>query len=411
MTEVMKKRVPARIRRNRVIASLITLGVLTLVYVVSIALTPVPPFALTQVAGFEKTFTVDASDIAWPEEPAAIGVWGGETVLANDESGPVAMASLVKLICAVVSLEVKPFEDTLDETYVLGPRDSAHIATALASNGIIAPVSEGTELSRYQMLELMLLPSANNYALSYVDWIFGSNEVFVSETRKFLERYQLDSITVVEPTGLSLENTGSAADLARFGQLALDYPVLAEIMAKKTADIPGVGVITSSNPLQDDAGVRGMKTGTTTVGRNLMLAQDFTVGSRTVTGVVVTLNQQSAEGRIEATRALAASIAANTQEISVVSDGEPVATARSWNGTEIPLVAAGQTGQVLTITETAVRTVKLNTVTAGMDAGTPVGTITVTSPAETSTISVLLAESAPIPSLWWKLTHPVELWR
>jgi len=410
MSSSPKKSVPRRIRRNRTVAAVVALAALMLGYGVAVAVTPVAQFSITAAPDFNPTVAVETIDLAWPDEPAAVGIWGGDTVLENDTES-VPMASLVKLICAVVSLEYKPYAETLDETYVLGSRDSAHIITVLERNGITAPVTEGTELTRYEMLELMLLPSANNYALSYVDWIFGSNEVFVEAARAFFANHELNSLIVVEPTGLSLENTGTAADLARFGQLALDYPILAEIMAKQFAEIPGVGLITSSNPLQDDPGVRGMKTGTTIVGRNLMLAQDITVGPRTLTAVVVTLNQQSAEGRVVATRALAASIAQNTREISVVTERELVATAQSWNKTRLPLVAEVGAEQVLTITETAERTVELTPVIAGMDAGTKVGTITITSPAGTITTPILLSETAEKPSLWWKLTNPFELWR
>lgn len=368
-----------------------------------------PALALTPAAGYEQKFSVTRVETPWPEQPAAVGVWGGTTINSNSGATEVPMASLAKLVCALVSLEAKPFDETKDDTYVLGAKDSAYIAEVLKEDGSTEPVVEGTALTRYQMLELMLLPSANNYALSYVDWMFGSNEQYVAAARDYLSAHNLTEITVVEPTGLSFDNVGSARELAKIGALALDQPVLAQIMAEKTAEIPGVGTIRSSNPLQDDAGVRGMKTGTTSAGRNIILAQDFTVADRTVTAIVVTLGQPSAAGRINSTRALAANVAANTQQVAVATQNEVVATAAAWNGQQVQLVTASDAATVLTLDESARRSLKIKPVTAGMDAQTRVGTVVITTPTGTQRVAVLLGESIPEPDLWWRLGHPFKV--
>lgn len=370
---------------------------------------PMPAVAVTPTAGYEKSFEVTADEPAWPEQPAAISVWGNPAIESNSAEAQVPMASIAKLVCALVSLDAKPFESTENDTYTLGPKDSAYIAEVLKEDGSTEPVAEGTALTRYQMLELMLLPSANNYALSYVDWMFGSNDAYVAAAREFLAKHKLTEMTVVEPTGLSFDNVASARNLATIGALALDQPVLAQIMAEKTADIPGVGVIKSSNPLQNDPGVRGMKTGTTSAGRNLILAQDFTVADRTITAIVVTLGQPSAEARVDTSRALAANVAANTQQLAVATKAESVATATSWNGEQIALITTKDAATVLTRNETAKRTVALSPVTAGMDAGAKVGTVTITTPTGTQKVAVALGASIPEPDLWWRLGHPFEV--
>jgi D-alanyl-D-alanine carboxypeptidase (penicillin-binding protein 5/6) len=408
-----KPPVPRHIRRNRTIAAASALAGILLVALLAffgfVIAAPMPALAVTPTEGYEQSFEVAAVETPWPELPAAISVWGTDSIESNSGEQQVVMASIAKLVCALVSLDAKPFNTTEDETYVLGPKDSAYIGEVLKEDGSTEPVTEGTELTRYQMLELMLLPSANNYALSYVDWMFGSNDAYVAAAHKYLTKHKLTEMTVVEPTGLSFSNVASARNLAALGDLALDQPILAQIMSEKTADIPGVGTIKSSNPLQNDPGVRGMKTGTTTAGRNIVLAQDFTVADRTITAIVVTLGQPSAEGRIKSTRALAANVAANTQQLAVATKGETVATATSWNGEQVALLTAKDASTVLTFNESAKRSLKLKTITPGMDAGVTVGTIVITTPSGTQKVPVKLGASIPQPDLWWRLGHPFEV--
>lgn len=408
-----KRPVSRRVRRNRTIAAfsaLVAIMLITLLTLLGfVVAAPLPALAVTPSAGYETSFSVAPVETPWPEQPAAIAVWGVDAIESNTGATQAPMASLAKLVCALVSLDFKPLSETEGETYVLGARDSDYIAQVLKEDGSTEPVTEGTALTRTQMLELMLLPSANNYALSYVDWIFGSNENYVAAARDYLAKHKLTEITVVEPTGLSFDNVGSARDLAKIGSLALDQPLLAEIMAEKTAEIPGVGTIKSSNPLQNDPGVRGMKTGTTSAGRNIILAQDFTVADRTLTAIVVTLGQPSAEGRITATRALAANVIANTQQLAVATKDEAIASVTSWNGDEIPLLTTKGATTVLTLDERAQRTLKLSPVTAGLEAGTKVGTVVIVTPTGTQRVAVVLGEGIPKPDLWWRLGHPFDV--
>lgn len=402
----------------RVIALLSALVAVTVAaIVVFLLVAPLPALAVTPQKSLSDSIQIDEVVPSWPAEPAAIAVWQSDTVRTNGNETSTTMASLAKLICAVVSLEYKPFEEDDQATYVLGPRDAQYVADVLAEDGSTEPVKQGTALTRRQMLELMLIASANNYALSYVDWIFGSNETFVAETRKFLDAHGLGSVTVVEPTGLSLSNIGSAADLARIGALALDYPILADITAMKSAEIPGVGTIENTNMFLGAAGVRGLKTGTTSAGRNLMLAQDVTLGEgdakRTVTFVISTLAQPSAEARISVNRALLVATEANVQQVAVLTDHELVGTVTTWTGETVELFTDGAASAVLTFDEKATRKLTVSPITAAADVGGQVGRVSVSSPTGKLTVPVVLGEAIAEPDAWWRLTHPFEMfgWR
>lgn len=387
-----------------------TVGVALVYMLVLTVVTPVTPLRALPVAGFDKSFSVDSTDAPWPSEPAAISVWGSGVIESNSGSRTMPMASIAKIICALVSLDLKPMESTAGETYLLGPKDSTYYNDFLKQDGSVAPVVEGLKLTRQQMLELMILPSSNNYTLSYVDWMFGSNEAYLNAASAYLRKHGLTEISVVESSGFSSGNVASARSLIQVGALALANPVLVDIMAKKSVIIPGIGEILSTNPLLDGEAVRGIKTGTTTSERkNLLLAQDFMVSDRKLTAIVVTLDQPSDQHRVSVTRALAQYVTQLTQTVTLVSPGEVVARSTSWDGKSIELVATRGETVTLALGDTVRRTINLNPVQAGFSANSPVGDIIIEGLAGTQRIPVVTRTSIQTPDAWWRITHPFDV--
>ena len=405
-----------RLRKRLLPLASALLVILVLAYTVSTLTAAIPAASTNSAQSAAATVTIEEVELPWPAEPSSIAVWTdakttqGSGLRSNGNSAETVMASLAKLITIVVSLDAHPYDPNDEATYTLGAKDVGYYRQVLAQDGSTAPVVEGVKLTRYQMMQLMMLPSANNYALSYVDWIFGSMETFRKEAQAYFDKHKLESIRLNEPSGLDLNNVATASDLSQIGQLALAYPVLAEIMAQQTAEIPGIGTIKNSNFFLGESGVRGMKTGTTSAGRNLMLARDVTVGDRTVTFVITTLGQPSAEARIAVNEALIAGVAGDVQEVTVATDGEVVGDATLWNGAEVQLLVKGSASTVLTLDEAAKRKAVFGEVRAGMNAGDKVGLLNIATPTGKISLPVVLAESIPEPDGWWRLTHPFAVW-
>ncbi len=138
----------------------------------------------------------------------------------------------------------------------------------------------------------MLLPSANNYAISLANWAFGSQDAFVTAATSWLQAHGLSDTHLVEPSGLSPQNVSTPANLVTIGQIALANPVLASIVSLTSADIPGVGTLTNTNTLLGSLGINGVKTGTTgEAGYCLLFSSNFTVGTQQVTVVGVLLGR------------------------------------------------------------------------------------------------------------------------
>ena len=98
-------------------------------------------------------------------------------------------------------------------------------------------VPAGGTLTEYQLLEGMLIGSANNYADKLASLLWPNDAVFASAARTWLEVHGVPGITIVEPTGFDSRNRASAASLITLAQKALANPVIAEIVAK-TGDRP-----------------------------------------------------------------------------------------------------------------------------------------------------------------------------
>jgi len=397
-------------RRRRVAAGGLAVLVLLGLYSTAIAITPLPELSPKLSVDAEMQLDADASLAQQAVDaqmlPSATGWLGEDHVWANDDA-PRRIASITKLVTVLVGLEAAPVEaGTAGPSYTLTEADAALIDEVLEQDGTFAPAPVGLELTTKQILDLILVPSANNYAISYSRWIFGSNEAFVEAATDWLARNGLTSMHIEEPSGLSDNNVGSASDIVRLAKIALEQPLIAEIVGQSSVDIPGLGEITTTNRLLADAGVLGVKTGTTFPnGYSLAAAKRLDIFGRELIAVAVTLDRPDGEARAADTRAVLEAMALSGQEVALIEQGTPLGTVTSWTGEEIQLLAGEGLTAVLVPGESAKRTIALDGVAAG-ERGSTVGTIRATTPAGKSEVSVVTAAEISEPDFFWRFAHP-----
>lgn len=365
----------------------------------------VPPVAttvaVTPIAAVPATPT-------WPENgAAAVSVEGMEQTLASTDQ-TTTIASITKLVTALLVLDQMPLElGEQGPDYAFTSSDNADYWSYRARGESALDVPVGGTLSEYQMLQGMLIGSANNYADRLTSTLWPTDEVFARAANSWLDLHGVPGITIADPSGIDSGNVASPAALIPLAERALANPVIAEIVATAAVELPGAGYVENTNSLLADPGVVGLKTGTLD-GFNLLAAKDVVVDDITVRLYAATLDQVDDPARDETTRALFSQL---EQELTLqpsVTAGTRVGTVTTEWGETVAIVTNADASVVLWNGQSASAAVDLD-LADDWSQGAPAGTLTVTGPLNNADVSAELLNAIDDPSPWWRLTHPLDL--
>lgn len=364
-----------------------------------------------------------AAAIVLPETGAsALVLSGGEEYLGDTagiwaqsgSDGPRAMASISKLVTALVVLEAKPLADPTDPgpTIRFSKADHDLYDVYYVRGASIAAMPTGSTMSERDAIAMMLVPSASNYADAVSTWAFGSRAAFLRAARAWLANNGLTGTTVVEPTGISPKNVSTPADLLALGRLAAANPVVATIVKLRSITIPALGTFSNTNDLLGVEGITGLKTGN--LGQdtyNLLYTASLDVGLTEPLSVIgVRLGGATREAADTEVRRLLASIREGFHRVEVAGSGQLVGHLETpWGGEAqmvIPISAS-----LLTWSDTPIEvTMQTRTPKTYAD-GEVVGSITWTAGPETVTGDIRLDGTVGQPDVWWRLTNPGLLGR
>lgn len=373
-------------------------------------LAPVPP-ATSSV----DTYTPPAAQqpaIAFPEYGASgIGAVGYEGVLASaGTTDALPIASISKVITALVVLDAFPLAPgEPGPSITFGDVDQGYYDAQLADGGVVESVYPGLVLSQRDVMNVMLLESANNYAESLATWAYGSLPAFASAAQAWLAAQGLTNTTIEEPTGVSPNNRSTVADLIAIGKLALANPVVAEIVGTVSMEVPEIGAITNRNQLLGVNGIDGIKTGTLDeAGSCLLFAQDYAVGDQTITLVGVVLGGPDHDTINAAIQSLLAQADAGFQQLTLTTAGTEYATySTPWGDTASAV--ASRDASVVVWAATPVSAVVTADEVRLAEAGQTVGTVVFTVGGQTVDVPLTLSATIDDPGPWWRLTNPAEL--
>lgn len=345
---------------------------------------------------------------AWPAQgSAAVTVAGIPGALASS-GDPSSIASITKVVTALLVLDRMPLavgEAGPEYRFTASDRTLYWQYRANGESALDVPV--GGSLTEYQLLEGMLMGSANNYADRLADNLWPSDAVYAAAARAWLTAHGLPGITIVDPSGIGSGNAATPEALLTLAARAMDNPVISEIVRKQSTELPGAGLVENSNPLLIDPGMVGIKTGTLDA-YNLLTAKDIVVGDTTVRAYASVLGQPDGAARDEATRALYAQIEQELQPRPSVTAGTLIGQVVTRWGETIDVVTAEDASVVLWngATGTAASEFSLGDSAA---AGDVVGALAVTGPLNSTSVDLELAGDLEGPTAWWRLTHPLDL--
>ncbi len=295
----------------------------------------------------------------------------GTVMFAKHPDAERAIASTTKLMTALLALEqAKPSDVFTAPDYNAMPAESR------------INLREGEQMTVHDLLEALLLESANDAAETLAEGVSGSREAFVDEMNARAAELGLEHTSYANPIGLDKGgNYSSARDLANLARVLLRRPRFARIVDMPEAQLesgsrPRV-VVNRNDLISAYPWVSGVKTGYTgNAGNVLVGAADGPGGARVIS---VVLGEPTETARNSETLALLRWGLTRFQRVRVLDPRRMVAQADiEYHDGSTRLVP--RRGAVLTIRDgqrIRRRTNAPDEVEGPLTAGARVGTVTV----------------------------------
>lgn len=353
-----------------------------------------------------------SGSLAWPAYgSAAVGLTGGDILVTNGPQKSLPIASTAKVLTALSVLAKKPLTPGQQGPIItLTDADVAIYNQYVANDGSVVPVNSGEQITQYQMLEALMLPSANNLADSLAIWAFGSLKDYRSFANSYARQLGLNATQVgSDASGLAPDSTSTARDLVVLGKLAMQNPVLARIVSLSSSDnIPGAGTVKNVNFLLGTSGIVGIKTGNTEQAGGVFLSASTTiVDTKPVTIVTAVLGAPSLWRALTDSLPLIRSAQTNFSANTLIQANNVVGRYRLPWGGSVPAVTKTATTITAWNGSTIPVAIQLQPIPAISRTGQVVGTVTAqkSSFSDAVTSPIVLAEDPPLPSIWWRLKH------
>ncbi len=374
---------------------------------------PLPDIAAVQPSATARAAVPGGKSLAWPAGgQAAVGIAGSGTLETHGKQTGEPTASTAKLITVLAVLRQKPLAlGQQGPTITLTEHDVAIYKAYVAEQGSVVPVTVGEKITEYQMLEAILLPSANNIADSLAIWAFGSLKAYSTYANGYVAGLGLTSTHIgSDASGFNPDTVSSARDLVKLGEIAMQNPVLSRIVGQSTATgIPIAGTVRNVNFLLGTSGIVGVKTGNTDQAGGVFVgAADKQVNGKKIVLVTTVLGAHDLFAAMNSSLGLIRSVQENFKQTTIIKAGTIVgsydmpwggnvtATAdqtmdmEGWAGSDIPFV------------------VQLKPIPADAQTDRTVGSVAVKRSvlANAKSVPVKLTSSIPQPSVGWRLFHP-----
>lgn len=220
---------------------------------------PTPPWSPKE----EKTSSTEASPVIGAKSALVMDMTAEKYVYEKSPKMKLPIASLTKIMTAVVALESKPLDDLFKVS-----------STAASMEPDSMGLYPGEKLTLKQLLYGLLLVSGNDAAVTIAEGVSGSSEDFVKLMNQKAKALGMKDTIYVNPSGLQGEGNfySTSYDLLLLTHYALQNPTFRQIDATLQYRIPEVFTkeenhknfwLSNSSPLADYPGYIGGKPGYT----------------------------------------------------------------------------------------------------------------------------------------------------
>ncbi|HEY5034645.1 MAG TPA: D-alanyl-D-alanine carboxypeptidase [Candidatus Dormibacteraeota bacterium] len=299
-------------------------------------LRPIPAVAATSALHAQDTVPGAIPKIPWPSGGSAVvGAAGLGLIATSGNERPISAASVTKVMTALVILTDKPLKkDETGPALTITETDVQSYLTDQANKESVVAVQAGEQLTEFQLLEGLLIPSANNFAETLARWDTGSIDAFVIAMNKRASDLHLTQTTFADTSGASPKTVSTPSDLMRLGMEAMKQEVFAEIVGMAQADLPIAGRVYNVDGVLGQSGIIGIKTGSGLAeGANFLFAADASIDGQSVRLFGCVMGLPTLARAFAAAKSLIASMQANLHVRRIIAKKQAVATYTTpWGG-------------------------------------------------------------------------------
>lgn len=301
---------------------------------------------LRPIPAVEAAASLPASDVVpgtvpalpWPARGSAAvavgnlvpGVGNSLGLIANSgNEQPIPAASVTKVMTALVILEDKPLKKgESGPTITLTSADVQIYQAAVANKESVVPVQAGEQLTEFQALEGLLLPSGNNLAVSLARWDAGSVDAFVAKMNARASKLNLKNTKFGDPAGVSPSSVSTPSDLVTLGMEAMKtQEVFVQIVALGQAELPVAGTVYNVDAVLGQNGIIGIKTGSgLDSGANFLFAASAQVDGFPVVIFGCVMGQPTLAMAFDRAKALIATVQSALHVRTVLARNQTVGT-------------------------------------------------------------------------------------
>jgi D-alanyl-D-alanine carboxypeptidase (penicillin-binding protein 5/6) len=322
-------------------------GVALLLIVVALAafnyLRPIPAVAAAPLLPPTDTVPGTPPTLPWPSHGSgAVAVANLGFIGSSGNEQAIPAASVTKVMTALIVLEDKPLKKgETGPNVILTDADVQSYHSDLNDKQSVVKVEAGETLTEFQLLQGMLIPSANNLAETIARWDAGSIDSFVAKMNARAAALHLTHTKLADVSGASASSVSTPTDLVNLGMVAMQNDVFAQIVAMGQATLPVAGTVYNVNALLGQSGILGIKTGSgLNTGANYLFAANVTVDGHTIVLYGCVMGQSTLAAAFATATSLIAAISSALHVRRVIARNQSIATYTTPWGEQTDLVSA-----------------------------------------------------------------------
>lgn len=304
---------------------------------------PIPAVAATPLLPRTDKVEGTAPALPWPSHGSgAVGVSGLGFIASSGNEQAIPTASVAKVMAALIVLLDQPLQvGAVGPGVTVTDADVQAYQSDLAQGQSVAKVEPGEVLSELQILEGMLIPSANNYAEIAARWDGGGTvDAFVAKMNARAAAMKMTHTHFADPAGALPQTVSTPTDLLTLGMAAMKDAVFASVVSKPQADLPVAGTVYNVDSVLGQSGIAGIKTGSgLNTGANFLYAAKLLVDGHQILIFGCVMGQPTLSAAFAAAKSLIAAMTPALHVRRVITQNQSIATYTTPWGNATDLVS------------------------------------------------------------------------